>query len=127
MDVDTFTNALTKVKILEDGYLLKEETEVNAVRIAYLKRDMEDSAIQAVYRDAKNVMFLRNQRVLYMDKTYGHKIGICLWDHSMLKLEACYSEEQANSSREWWTTCNIPPPSAEDYRKYAEDDETKYW
>mmetsp|Transcript_24665 Transcript_24665/g.53212 ORF Transcript_24665/g.53212 Transcript_24665/m.53212 type:complete len:344 (+) Transcript_24665:278-1309(+) len=125
LDLATFTNAMLKIEISEDDRHLEHVTGLKDAKIAFLRRDIEECAIQAVHRDDENVLFMRNRRVPYMDKTYENDIGTLLWDQVMLKLESYYAEEQATKSRDWWIECRIPPPPAEDHA--MTDDKTKYW
>ena len=113
LDTNTFTNAMVKIDVSEEDRHLEELTGLKAAKIAFLRRDIEEAAIQAVHRDEANVLYFWNQRVPYMDKTYGHKIGTLLWKEVMAKLESCYTEEQAKKSRDWWIKCcKIRPPPA---------------
>lgn len=123
LDTDSYTNAMLKIEVSADDCLLGEDTGLKAAKIAFLRRDIEECAIQGVHRDEENVAYLRQLRVPYMDETYGHDIGTRLWNEVMAKLESYYTEEQAKKSREWWIQCNIPPPP----ELAEEDDKAKYW
>ena len=114
LDLDTYSNSLMKVEISEADHNLEEATGMKAAKIAFLRRDIEESAIQTVHRDEENVEFYRKGRVPYMNETYGHDIGTILWNEVMATLESCYTEEQAQKSRDWWLECGITPPTEQD-------------
>lgn len=114
LDLDTYTNSLLKVEVSEQDRHLAQVTGLHDAKIAFLRRDIEECAIQAVYRDDENIAFMRRGRVPYMDKTHGNNTGTVLWNEVMEELESYYTEEQAEKSKEWWLGCNIPPPPEEE-------------
>lgn len=125
LDLSTYDNALLRIDVSDDDRNLEHVTGLKDAKIAFLRRDIEECAIQVAHRDEENVIFKRNSRVPYMNKTYGNDIGTLLWNETMAKLESYYTEEQAKMSKDWWIECKIPPPSAKDYE--TEDDVAKYW
>lgn len=125
LDLNTFTNATMYIEISEDDRFLEAKTGLKAAKIAFFRRDIEETAIQAVNRDDEHELFFRNRRVPNMDTAYGHSIGTLVWKQVMVKLEACYSVEQAKKSREWWLGCGVQPPTPSDQDTDA--DRAKYF
>jgi len=125
LDLETYTNAMLKVEVSDDDRQLEEETGLNAAKIAFIRRDFEEKAIQGVYRDEENVRWLRSLRALQVNKRYGDDFGTKIWNQVVMSLESCFTEEQIEKNRDWWRECKIPPPPEEDEEVHGDD--SKYW
>ena len=125
LDSTTFTNAMLRIDVSDDDRHLAELTGLSETKIAFLRRDIEECAIQCVHRDDANMEFYYNRRVPNIDKDHGHDIGTFIWNQVIETLEGYYTEETAEQSKQWWIECGIPPPPEED--EAHTDNMAMYW
>jgi len=125
LDSSTFTNAMLRIDVSDDDRHLAELTGLSDTKIAFLRRDIEECAIQCVHRDDANMEFFYNRGVPGVDKDHGHDIGTFIWNEVIETLEGYYTEETAEQSKQWWIECGIPPPPEED--EAHTDDKSMYW
>ena len=101
LDTTAHQNAMMAVHVSQQDKNLSDKTGLSPIKIAFIRKDIEEGAIQFIEWYSVGLEHKRKNLVSNMDRDFGSNIGSLLWEETCNKFSDYFSGDLAKKNRQW--------------------------